>query len=149
MLNEFHAEDTAFSQFLPVLGNLWVLRDNKLRSDYRVFTNESGKPRANCGRPEEATVLISTLLLRMRGTCAVSIRMDFLLEWMECTERNLITRVLTYHEKLTQSTALGKEHFSPWLISPVEKALPHSVFFSGKLFYKSNSKVFSYVCIAW
>ena len=68
MLNEFHAEDTAFSQFLPVLGNLWVLRDNKLRSDYRVFKKESGKPRANYGRPEEAVVLIARLLLCMRGT---------------------------------------------------------------------------------
>ena len=67
MLNEFHAEDTAFSQFLPVLGNLGLLRDNKLRSDYKVFKEKSRKQRANCGRPGEAAVLIARLLLRMRG----------------------------------------------------------------------------------
>ena len=59
-----------------------------------------------CGRKEEPAILISRLLLRMRRMYVASIRLELHGEWMDCTERNLITRVLTKcHLKLTQNTA--------------------------------------------
>ena len=48
-----------------------------------------------CGRQEEPAILISRLLWRMRRIYVASIYLDFHEEWMECTERNLITRVWT------------------------------------------------------
>ena len=65
-----------------------------------------------CGRQEEPAILISRLLLRMRHIYVASIRLDFHREWMECTERNLITPVLTNcHMKLTQSTVVEQKRF--------------------------------------
>ena len=61
------------------------------------------------GRQEEPAILIFRLLLRMRCMCGASIRLEFHGEWMDYTERNLITRVLTNcHMKLTQSTAIDQ-----------------------------------------
>ena len=73
----------------------------------------------SCGQQEEATILISGLLLRMCHMYVASISLDFRYEWMECTEHNLITRVLTfYHVKLAQSTALEQKHFGLQPLSP-------------------------------
>ena len=51
----------------------------------------------NYGRQEEPTILISRLLLRMRYVCVASICFDFHKEWMQCTQRNLITRVWIFY----------------------------------------------------
>ena len=47
----------------------------------------------NWVRQEEPTSLIFRLLIRMRRMYLASIR----LEYMECTERNLITRIWTFY----------------------------------------------------
>ena len=72
-----------------------------------------------CGRQEEPAILIFRLLLRMRGMYGASIRLDFHGEWMDYTERNLITRVLTNcHMKRTQSTAIEQKRFDLRSLSP-------------------------------
>ena len=48
-----------------------------------------------------AAFLISRLLLRVRRMYVASIRLDYLLECMECTERTLITRVWTFYHSLS------------------------------------------------
>ena len=73
-----------------------------------------------CGRQEEPAILISRLLMRMRRMYVASIPLEFHGEWMECTEGNLITRVLTNcHMKLTQNTATEQKRFDLWSLSPV------------------------------
>ena len=72
-----------------------------------------------CGRQEEPAILIFRLLLRMRGMYGARIRLDFYGEWMDYTERNLITRVLTNcHMKRTQSTAIEQKRFDLRSLSP-------------------------------
>ena len=46
-------------------------------------------------------ILISRLLLRMRRMYVACIRLDFQLKIMECTERNLITRVSNFYSSLS------------------------------------------------
>ena len=62
-----------------------------------------------CGQQEEHAILISRLL-RMRRKYLPSIRLDFHEEWMECTGRNLITRVWTFY--LSQSDHACFDHLS-------------------------------------
>ena len=47
-----------------------------------------------CRRPEEPAILISRLNSRMRGSCVVSIRLEFLKERLKCIDLNLVTRIL-------------------------------------------------------
>ena len=77
----------------------------------------------NGGRQEEPAILISRLYV-------ASSPLDFHLEGMEYTKRNvithvtfyplnLITRVLTIcHMKLTQSTVLEQKRLNLWSLSP-------------------------------
>ena len=77
-----------------------------------------------CGRQEEPAILISRLLLRMRRMYVAGFRLDFHGEWMDCTERNLIMRVLTdCHMKLTQSTAIDQS------VLTFDRCRPHFVTF--------------------
>jgi len=60
----------------------------------------------------------------MRRVYVASIRLDFHYECMECTERTLITRVLTIcHVKLAQSSALEQKRFNFRSLSPALRNL--------------------------
>ena len=84
-----------------------------------------------CGRQEEPTILISRLLLRMRRMYVASIRLDFHQEWMECTERNLITPVLNicHCETYTKHSVRAKA-FWPSIV-----CRPHSLTFGCYYLY--------------
>ena len=101
---------------------------------------------SNCGRYERHAILIYRLLLRMRCMYVACIRLDFHLEWMECSLRTfgpsithkLITRVLTIcHMKLAQSTALEQQRFDLRSLSPTFNKL--LVFTRRKILLRSWS----------
>ena len=127
----FHIIIDIFPQFLT-FSNFELFEHNLdfLNSNLTMMASSC------CGRQEEPAILISRLLLRMRHIYVASIRLDFHREWMECTERNLITRVLTNcHMKLTQSTVIEQKRFDLLSLSP---ALCNLWLLLVILFFSSN-----------
>ena len=67
------------------------------------------------------------MLLRMRGMYVASSRWDFHWEWMECTKRNLITRIWTFYHSSSERACFN--HL------PCETYAKHSVW--AKAFWPS------------
>ena len=81
-----------------------------------------------CGWQEEPAILNSRLLLGMRRMYVAIIHLDFNLEWMERTERNLITRVWTFYHPLSEHACfdyLSRETYAKY--SDAAKAFWHSI----------------------